>query len=80
MSGLLPYFIELSLEFKRTEVSVHTVHKLFDLTYHLHQKERSFEENYILAESYHLLGYRNKAEKILESVISTAGKKEKEKP
>lgn len=79
MSGLLPYFIELSLEFKRTTVSVHTVHQLFDLTYDLQGKERSFEENYILAESYHLLGYRNKAEKILESVISTAGKKEKEK-
>lgn len=79
MSGLLPYFIELSLEFKRTKVSVHTVHKLFDLIYNLHRKERSFEENYILAECYHLLGYRNKAEKILESVISTAGKKENEK-
>lgn len=79
MSGLLPYFIELSLEFKRAKVSVHTVHQLFDLTYDLQEKERSFEENYILAESYQLLGYRNKAEKILESVISTAGKKEKEK-
>lgn len=79
MSGLLPYFIELSLECKRTKFSVDTIHKLFDLIYDLHEKERSFEENYILAECYHLLGYRDQAEKILESVISTAGKKEKEK-
>lgn len=81
MKEPVPYFTTLILEFKKSGPSVESINKLFDLLYELRKKNRSHQEQYILAKTLYLLGSYHEAKRILESdesPVRSPGKKKKE--
>lgn len=70
MKEPVPYFTALILEFEKSGPSAESINKLFDLLYELRKKNRSHQEQYILAKTLYLLGSYHEAERILESDAS----------
>lgn len=82
MKEPVPYFTTLILEFEKSGASAESINKLFDLLYELRKKNRSHQEQYILAKTLHLLGSHHEAERILESdesPVRSHRKREKER-
>ncbi len=82
MKEPVPYFTALILEFEKSGASAESINKLFDLLYELRKKNRSHQEQYILAKTLYLLGSHHEAEIILESdesPVHSPRKKEQER-
>jgi hypothetical protein len=73
-------FINAKKEFQDSKASGKSVENLYDIIYFLKNiKERNFEENYVLAEIYSLVGENIFASKIIEESLVNAKGKEIEK-
>ncbi len=74
-------FIEASIAFEKSRTSYkrasdETVEALFDIIYELKKKERSDEENFVLADIYNLLDRDIDASRVLESFSPSSRKKQ----
>lgn len=76
MEKLTTRFINAKKEFLDSKASEKSVENLYDIIYFLKNiKERNFEENYVLAEIYNLVGENIFASKIIEeSLVNAKGK------
>lgn len=80
MEKLITRFINAQKEFIHSKGAEKSVENLYDIIYSLHESsERNGEENYILAESYHLVGENIYAAKIIESALLNAKGKDEQR-
>lgn len=79
MERITKLFIEAQTDFRKSKASEISIEKLYDIVYLLKNKDRTFEESYILAQVYNLLGERIYALKIIESYLKNSSKKESQK-
>ncbi|MEO1628560.1 MAG: hypothetical protein AAFV25_25660 [Bacteroidota bacterium] len=64
------------IEFKQSKASEKSVEGLYDIVYFLQQQERSFQEDYILAQIHFLLGNLIDASKVIQKALPTANDKQ----
>ncbi len=79
MENIVKLFIEANSEFKETKGSEKSVEKLWEIRNFLMNKERDFNENFILAQILDLLGDRSNAYLIIEKSYEFTNQNEKAK-
>lgn len=75
IENITKLFVKAHSEFKESKQSEKSVEDLYDLTYLLEGKEKTDEENYILAYTYNLLGKIIEAQKTIEKGLKREHKK-----
>lgn len=76
MENITQIFNTAKAEFEKSKASEQSVEQLYDLIYLLQKQDRYFEEDYILAQLYILVGSKSQAIKIIESRLEHASKYE----
>lgn len=76
MENITQIFNAAHAEFKKSKASEQSVENLYNLIYLLQERNRDFEENFVLAKLYKTIGNQIEAIKIIESVLINANKKE----
>ncbi|MDM1554941.1 hypothetical protein PYS58_03620 [Chryseobacterium indologenes] len=76
MENITRIFNDAHAEFKKSKASEQSVENLYNLIYLLQERNRDFEENFVLARLYKTIGNQIEAIKIIESVLINANKKE----
>jgi hypothetical protein len=69
-------YIELSKEFRKSNASIQSVEKLYDLLYKLENTKRTKEEDLILSNIYSLLGFHKSAYEVFKNVADLTNRKE----
>ncbi len=76
MENITQIFNTAKAEFKKSNASEQSVEQLYDLIYLLQKQNRNFEEDYILAQLYTLVGNRSAAIEVIKSGEIPANKNE----
>ena len=76
MEDIIQRFNDAKGEFLRSNASKKIIEQLYDIIYNLKDRERTYEENYILACIYELLGERIHATEVVEQGLLVASDEE----
>lgn len=77
MEDINQVFHQAQVEFIYMNASEASVEKLYDISYDLEMRNRNFDENYVLAQIYNILGKRISASKIIEFTLKEANSEQK---
>ncbi|MET3021154.1 hypothetical protein [Flavobacterium hydatis] len=69
-------YIELSKEFRKSNASIQSVEKLYDLLYELENTNRTKEEDLVLSNIYSLLGFHKSAYEVFKTIADLTNRKE----